>query len=97
MWLTKHIMVASTKEFPRLVITKYVPKPGKTAVVCFATHFYTDETSPPEEYVLTMDEQMACSLDKREEKVSVREMCRRFYEVLCASSSNRKLLRTGCE
>jgi hypothetical protein len=92
-WLTKHTMVASTNEFPRLVIRKGASKATETAMVCFATHFYADEASPPEEYVLTIDQHLACSLSKTEEKVSVRDMCRRFFDVLCASSSNRKLVQ----
>jgi hypothetical protein len=91
-WLTKHTMVASTNEFPRLVITKGASMPAEAAMVCFATNFYADETSPPEEYVLTIDKHMACNLGKTGEKVSVREMCRRFFDVLCAASSKQKLV-----
>lgn len=96
MWLIKHTMIASTNEFPRLVIMKGAPKPTETVIVCFAVHFYADEASPPEDYVLTIDEHMACSLSKTEERVSVRDMCHRFFDVLCAASSNRKLVQVAC-
>jgi hypothetical protein len=92
-WLTNHTMVASTNEFRRVVINKGVPKPGETTIACFTTNFYADENSPPEEYVLTIDEHMACGLSETEERVSVREMCRRLFDVLCASSSAPKIVQ----
>ncbi len=91
-WLTKGVMVASTNEFPRLVILKGASKPSETGMVCFPTHFYADDAGLPEEYVLTIDEHMACSLTDTEERVSMQDMCRRFFDVLCTSSSNRKLV-----
>lgn len=85
-------MVASTNDFPRLVIRKGVATAAAPGLACFATHFYTDEGAEPEDYVLTIDEQMACSLNRTEQRVSVRDMCRRFFEVLCTDSSDCKLV-----
>lgn len=86
-------MVASTNEFPRLVITKCAAKPAETGIVCFATNFYSDENAPPEEYILTIDKHMACSLSETEQRVSVSELCQRFFNVLCTSSSGRELVQ----
>lgn len=96
-WLIRHTMFASTNDFPRLVITKGAAKLGETGLACFATHFYADENAPPEHYILTIDEHMACSLAETEQRVSVREICQRFFEIFCTSSSDGKLVQpTSC-
>jgi hypothetical protein len=95
-WLAKHTIVASTSEFPRLVIMKGAVKPAATGLASFATHFYPDKNTPPEQYILTIDGDMACSLSDTERRVPVREMCGRFFDVLCANSSDRRLLQSPC-
>jgi hypothetical protein len=35
-WITKYMMVASTNQFPRLVIVKDAAKPAEAGVACFA-------------------------------------------------------------
>ena len=55
-WLTKHSLIASIDEFPRLVIGKGAAVAAPPGAICFATHFYVDENAPPERYILTIDE-----------------------------------------
>ena len=91
-WLIKHTMMASTNEFPRLVIRKGAAEPAKTGLACFAIYLYVEENAPPQRYILTIDEHMACSLSETEQKVSVRDMCQRFFDALCTYSPDRKLV-----
>lgn len=93
-WLIKHTMVASVNEFPRLVITKDIAGSLGTEVVCFAIMLYATENALPEHYILKMDEHMACSLTKTEQKTSVAEMSQRFFDMLCTSSTDRKLVES---
>ena len=90
MWLIKHTMFASINDFPRPVILKGAAKHIGTGMVCFAIHFYADEARLPEDYALTIDENMGCSLSETEARVSIRDMCRRFFDLLCSSSPDRK-------
>ena len=94
-WLIKHTMVASTNDFPRLVIRKSAAEPTETGLARFATHYYAEENALPEYYILTIDEHMACRLSETEQRVSVREMCQRFFDVLCTSSLTRKLVQSA--
>ena len=88
LWLIKNTMFASINDFPRLVIGKVAAKPQKMHLAGFAIHLYLDENTLAESYILTIDENMMCSLTDTEKRVPVREMCQRFLNALCTPCSN---------
>jgi hypothetical protein len=90
-WM-KHIMFASVNDFPRLAISKGTAVPQKTSLAGFAIGLYGDENILLESHVLTVDQDMTCSLSDVEKRVSVQEMCQRLLNTLCTPSVNPTLM-----